>query len=63
MLQCHLRVLTCGVLSQYLDTTTGAIAEQQRQDAALADLIPADRKSSGFAQFDKDVQQKMELVA
>lgn len=41
----------------------GAIAEQQRQDAALADLIPADRKSSGFAQFDKDVQQKMELVA
>ena len=45
------------------DTTAGAIAEQQRQDAALADLIPADRKSSGFAQFDRDVQQKVELVA
>lgn len=42
----------------------GAIAEQQREDAALASL-PAEaiKKPSGFAQFEKDVQQKMELAA
>ncbi len=41
----------------------GAVAEQQREDAALASLIPADNKPSGFAQFEKEVQQKAELAA
>ena len=39
----------------------GAVAEQEREDAALAALSPQDikeaKKPSGFAQFDRDVRQ------
>lgn len=39
----------------------GAVAEQNRQDTALASLLTSSNKLSGQAQ--KDVKQKMELEA
>lgn len=40
-----------------------AVAEQNRQDTALASLLTSSNKLSGFGQFQKDVQQKVELEA
>ena len=44
-----------------LSPAAGAVAEQNREDAALAalstDNIKKAKKPSGFAQFDRDVQE------
>lgn len=43
------------------------MAEQEREDAALAALSPDDikqaKKPSGFAQFDREVLQKQQTAA
>ena len=41
----------------------GAVAEQNRQDTALASLLTSSKKMTGFGQFQKDVEQKVELEA
>ena len=54
-------VLEHGILNRMYFGTSGAVAEQNRQDTALASLLTSSNKLSG--QLQKDVEQKMELEA
>lgn len=54
-------VLAHALLSCMCFGVSGAVAEQNRQDTALASLLTSSNKLSGPVQ--KNVEQKMELEA